>query len=58
MIGAIELLFLLRVWLVQLVKTEENILHILNVRLSEAEVLAERFELWQKAQQVENVAQK
>lgn len=57
MIGAIEVLFLLRVWLVQLVKTE-NILHILNVRLSEAEVLAERFELGQKAQQVENVAQK
>lgn len=58
MIGAVEVLSLLRVWSVQLVKTEENILHILNVRLSEAEVLAERFELWQKAQQVENVAQK
>lgn len=58
MIGAVEVLFLLRVWSVQLVKTEENILHILNVRLSEAEVLAERFELCQKAQQVENVAQK
>lgn len=58
MIGAVEVLFLLRVWSVQLVKTEENILHILNVRLSEVEVLAERFELWQKAQQVENMAQK
>lgn len=58
MIGAVEVLSLLMVWSVQLVKTEENILHILNVRLSEAEVLAERFELWQKAQQVENVAQK
>lgn len=46
MIGAVEVLFLLRVWSVQLVKTEENILHVLNVRLSEAEVLAERFELW------------
>lgn len=38
-------------------KIEENVLHILDVRLSETEVLADWSELWQKAQEVEKVAQ-
>lgn len=45
-------------WLVRLVKTEENVLQILSVGLSEAEVLADWSELRQKAQKVEKVAQR
>lgn len=45
-------------WLVRQIKIEESVLHILSVRLSELEVLAEWSELWQKAQKVEKVAQR
>lgn len=39
-------------------KIEENVLHVLYVRLSEAEVLADWSKLWQKAQKVEKMAQR
>lgn len=60
MIGAVEVLFKFffkgMVGIKGMIK--ENVLHILDVRLSEAEVLADWPELGQKAQKVEKVAQR